>query len=161
MYSPREATKDHLYTHSFVSLLLLIPLALLMLMSKGDGIPHLKVLLAKGTAQGVVGVVEPHPTFRDYRLVHYRFTTADGRVIESGYSQNDVNHPAVYSPGQPVQIVYSRWFDDADAIEAVFERGATGFYIFVTCLGLMLLCVLYSFWSLKKLMKHTEEERFY
>lgn len=161
MYSPREATKDHLYTHSFVSLLLLTPLALLMLMSKGDGIPHLKVLLAKGTAQGVVEKMEPHPTSKNYRLVHYRFTTADGRVIESGYSQDTFSDKAVYSPGQPVSIVYSRWFDDADAIEAVFERSTIGFNIFISCLGLMLLCVLYSFWNLKKLMKHTAEERFY
>jgi hypothetical protein len=161
MYSPREASKDHLYTNSFVSLLLLIPLALMMLFSKGEGLPHLKVVMAKGKAQGVIEQVEPDPNFKEYSLVHYRFVTADGREIESGYAQDTFNHKTVYSSGQPVSIVYSRWFDGADAIEAVFERSTIGFYIFITCFGLMFLCVLFSFWNLRKLMKHTAEEHLY
>ena len=160
MYSPREAAKDHLYTHSFASLLLLLPLGLLMLMAKGDGIPHLKTSLAQANAQGVIEQVMAHPTIPYTQRVNYRFTTADGSTVQSSYTQNQLTDKTPYTTGQHVPIVYSRW-SGADSIAAVYERSTTGFYMFVTCLSLMVGCVLYSAWNMKKLFKHTDEERFY
>ena len=54
MYYPREAQKDNLYTQTFLPMLLIIPLALVLALAKGDATLHARASISPTQAIGTI-----------------------------------------------------------------------------------------------------------
>ena len=59
MYYPREAQKDNLYTQTFLPMLLIIPLALVLALAKGDATLHARASISPTQVIGTIDKITP------------------------------------------------------------------------------------------------------
>lgn len=158
MYYPREAQKDNLYTQTFLPMLLIIPLALVLALAKGDATLHARASISPTQAIGTIEKITPDEESPNILHIHYQFQTKDNTTLQGIYSQNKLHDKSLYATGQNIPIIYSKLFPNSSISEYAHNASIPGFYIFMSCIFLIFCCLCYSGWSLIKLRKHTEED---
>jgi hypothetical protein len=58
MYYPREAERDNLFTRATLTFIFIIPLLIMVLLSKGGGIPYAAIKIAPLETTGTITKIE-------------------------------------------------------------------------------------------------------
>ncbi|MDH1261850.1 hypothetical protein [Pseudomonas sp. GD03944] len=161
MYYAREAERDHLYTRSICSILLMIPLLVIIFLSKDHGIRYGLVTASPVPVTGVVTEVELPEGMDTQKHVFYTYTTADGDTQEGSYRYPKRLEESVFEVGQPLEITYSGWSAIQSYPSDQIENQDVNFYLLVGCfIGLLILALTFAR-GVAAIFTHKEEDRRY
>ena len=131
MYYAREAERDFLFTRAVLLFLFSLILALMLSLSVSRGAPHGLIKAGPVETVGQITQLESVGPRKSSTNVYYTFShdgqREDGMVNNSFYVQD----PG-YEVGDPVAVVYSKWFPTVHNIKANFHYSSPNFYIMIS-----------------------------
>lgn len=161
MYYPREAERDYLFTRATLAFFLIIPSLIMVLLSKGGGVPYAAIKASPLETTGIITKIEVGNKYQPRTIIYYSFEPNQNKQITGEYIQNKQNDNSEYFAGQKINIVYSAWFPRFHVIQPNLESNSPDFYIFSTGMSLILLCLMFIAWTISKIIKHKEEDHYY
>ena len=160
MYYAREAERDFLFTRAVLLFLFSLILALMLSLSVSRGAPHGLIKAGPVETVGQITQLESVGPRNSSTNVYYTFShegqREDGMVNNSFYVQD----PG-YEVGDPVAIVYSKWFPTVHNIKANFHYSSPNFYITSVSASLIALCFALILWTVHRIYQHKAEDRYY
>ena len=160
MYYAREAERDFLFTRAVLLFLFTLILALMLSLSISRGTPYGLIKAAPVETVGQITQLENVGPRHSSTNVYYTFShegqREDGMVNNSFY----VEDPG-YEVGDPVPVVYSKWFPTVHNIKANFHASSPNFYIMIVSTGLILLFWGMITWTVYRIYQHKAEDRYY
>jgi hypothetical protein len=161
MYYPREAERDFLFTRATLAFFLIIPSLIMVLLSKGGGIPYAAIKASPLEEIGTITNIEIGNKYHPRTVIYYSFKIDDNKQVTGEYIQNKQNDNSEYLAGQKIRIIYSALLPRFHVVRASLESNSPDFYIFSTGIGLILLCLIFISWTISKIIKHKEEDHYY
>ena len=161
MYYPREAERDFLFTRATLAFFLIIPALIMVLLSKGGGIPYAAIKSSPLETTGTITKIEIGNKYHPRTVIYYSFMLDENKKVTGEYIQNIQSDSAEYFTEQKISIIYSALFPRFHVIKSNLESNSPDFYIFSVGMGLILLCLMFIAWTISKILKHKKEDHHY
>ncbi|WDU62658.1 hypothetical protein LRS56_28770 [Pseudomonas poae] len=160
MYYPREAERDFLYTRAALLFLATLILSLMLSLSVSRGAPIALIKAAPVETIGQITQLEKLSAWASSTNVYYAFEH-EGQRIEGMVNNSSYVEDPGYEVGNPVPVVYSKWFPTVHNITANFKSSSPNFYVMSVSVGLMLVFLILMLWTANQIYRHKDEDRHY
>lgn len=158
MHYPREEKRDFLQLLSTLSLIAIIPLAIIALIS-GQGASIALLTASKTHYQATIKTIEKTAN-QDINIIHYSYKSKT-ETLSDIYIQYRKNDETKYNLNDSLPIVYSPAFPSINLPEAAYVSGQLDGKIFTSCIAGILLLIGISFFALTRQRKHAAEDFYY
>ncbi|WP_133297447.1 hypothetical protein [Motiliproteus coralliicola] len=161
MFYPREAKRDFYYTSRIWSLILTFPFIGLILISKNSAISYAAINAFPVEATASVSSVKDSATRRKSIVIYYSFSDSSGKTQVGQYIKSyKKRHLKLYKTKE-ISIIYSSLLPKFSTAKEGRYDNSISFYIFLGGSIVIILCIVFNFYSFYKTTKLKKEDIYY